>query len=677
MKLSDKITLHTKLDREKMFTWILYILVAVQVLFIIYINLFQTKAALDSDSAMLYTHAIEMWRNKTLFLPNWSNTTTLELDSALLFALPLYGITKQIYLSIGISNVIFLGIYLYVIIDLLKKVKLSNKHIALALGIFLMPYAFGMLDYFNMMFINGSQYGIKVILPLMLLALLFTPREEQLWKRNIVLYVMYVFLLFISTFSSGLYVVLCGLLPITGTAMLDYLLDGGNQKCKKYNLYHLILFVVSALVSAIGYIGNVVTGTMARGNNMFLVQADNFVLNLQTCVKGIFQLLGAFPEETIDVITFKGIAILIKIGLVVLLLAVFLIRARKLFRTGNEMNIRKYLMTLFLVNLLILVFCDTRYNVANTTMEYRYYMIGIIPLMLLLAIQLSDWDEQWNRLSRTVVYTLAIIALAIVTKESIRNTVDLLGEHEYVHEVVDYLSTLDATSVTYVLDEETAKCSRLIDQADGGTERNYAFFDPDSGKVSTFDYYEDVFDRTYYGDNNLIVVIQGTNLVNVLPTYIANSYSYVGTVRWFDVYQSPVCRLDYRSGYPLKERELSIDYAYSPDYSYHGTITEQGTLHTTGNGADILNSAYFDPSDQVLNITATYAVADTTLGKVGTMELRDQDGNVAASADIRADANSVTIPSVAIEGRSLQVVLRVDTGVVCEIGQIEFRTVKE
>lgn len=676
MNLKDAVTVNKKIDKEKAFTWILYLIVATQVLFILYMNLFQTKAALDSDSAMLYTHAIEMWRNKTLFLPNWSNTTTLELDSALLFALPIYGITKQVYLSFGISNILFLAIYIYVIIDLLKKVKLSNKHIALALGVFLMPYAFGMLDYFNMMFINGSQYGIKVIVPLMLLGLIFTSKEEQWKKKNIMLFAGYVILLFISTFSSGLYVVLCGLIPVMGTALLDFLLDGGNKKYEKYNRYHAILFVSSILISIIGYIGNIVTGIMARGNNMFLTQADNFILNFQTCVKGLFQLFGAFPKEGIDVITVEGIAYLLKSALVVLLIAVFIMHLRNIFVSESKLNMKKYLVMMFLVNLVILIFCDSRYNMANTSMEYRYYMVGIIPIMLLLAIQFAEWDKKWNVLFQTVVYMVLVVSLIVVTKQSIKDTVALLGEHDYVHEVVDYLSTTGASSVTYVLDEETMKCSRLIDQADGGDERNYAFFNPDEGKVNTFDYYEDVFDRTYYGDNNLIVVIQGTALSDVFPDYIANTYELVGTVKWFDVYQSEVCRMDYHSGYPMDKRTIAIDYAYSPDYSYNGTITEHGSLSTTGDGNDILSSAYFAPYEGTVSMTATYAVADTTAGKIGELQVRDTEGNVVASGDMMADTNCVTIPNLTVQNRSLQVAIKLNEGVVCEVAQIEFKTEK-
>ena len=662
---------------EKIITILLFAVVGAQILFILYMNLFQTSAALDSDSAMLYTHAIEMWKNKTLFLPNWSDTTTLELDSALLFALPIYGITKQVYLSFGISNVIFLAIYLYVFVDLMRKVKLSWKQIAIVLAMFLMPYAFGMLDYFNMMFINGAQYGIKVIVPLMLLGLMFTPEKEQYHKKNIVLYAGYVFLLFINTFSSGLYVVLCGLIPILGIALLDFLMDGGNATYHKYRKYHGVLFAVSILISGIGYVLNIVTGINARGNNMFLTQADNFILNLQTCVKGLFQLFGAFPKEGVDTISFEGVTFLLKSALVIFIFTVFLMHCKGIFKVSSTMDIRKYLVMLFLVDVIVLVFCDSRYNVANITMEYRYYMIGVIPLMILIGIQLSDWEREWNKLFTSVIYSVFAVGLVAVTIQSMINTMGLLGEHAYVHEVCDYLETTGAHTVTYVLDEETEKCSRLIDEANGGEERKYAIYDPESQKVTTFDYYEDVFDRSYYDDNNLIVVIQGTNLADVFPGYIANSYTYVGTTRWFDVYQSPVCRMDYRSGYPLKERALSIDYAYSPDYQANGTITEQGTLSAVGDGNDTLASSYFAPYEGTLDVIATYAVADTTAGKVGTIEIRDSEENVIAQTDIMADANSVTVPSVAIENRSLKVAIRFNEGVTCEIGQIEFHAVEE
>lgn len=49
---------------------------------------------------------------------------------------------------------------------------------ALAVLLVLAPWRFGMLDYWNMLFLNAAQYSFKVLLPLLLFALLLARRPR-------------------------------------------------------------------------------------------------------------------------------------------------------------------------------------------------------------------------------------------------------------------------------------------------------------------------------------------------------------------------------------------------------------------------------------------------------------------------------------------------------------------
>ena len=56
------------------------LLAVLQFVLIAGFNLFDTPRAVDSDSAKLFLHAMEIAENKTLLLPGWIYTTTLEID---------------------------------------------------------------------------------------------------------------------------------------------------------------------------------------------------------------------------------------------------------------------------------------------------------------------------------------------------------------------------------------------------------------------------------------------------------------------------------------------------------------------------------------------------------------------------------------------------------------------
>ncbi len=62
----------------------------IQCLFLIYFNLTRDIHTIDRDSAEVFVHAMEMWRNKKVLIPDWTYTTTLEWDCSLLLAVPRY-----------------------------------------------------------------------------------------------------------------------------------------------------------------------------------------------------------------------------------------------------------------------------------------------------------------------------------------------------------------------------------------------------------------------------------------------------------------------------------------------------------------------------------------------------------------------------------------------------------
>lgn len=88
------------------------IILVTQIFFIIYMYINHSTTMLDYDSSNVYTHMVEMFKNGDLFISDWINTTTLELDCSSLFALPLYAITKNVFLSYGISNIIIILMYI-------------------------------------------------------------------------------------------------------------------------------------------------------------------------------------------------------------------------------------------------------------------------------------------------------------------------------------------------------------------------------------------------------------------------------------------------------------------------------------------------------------------------------------------------------------------------------------
>ena len=173
-------------ENDKKQTIVIYALFAIwiiQFVFICFANLHWSSHVLDGDMADLYGHVREMWRNKTMFISNWQYATTLELDCASILALPLYGLIKDIFLSFALSNIILLILWNLIVYRLVMNCSKSRISALLSADLIMIPYGIGMLEYFNMLFFNGAQYGIKTLIPLMFLCIITSDTENQ-DKRN-------------------------------------------------------------------------------------------------------------------------------------------------------------------------------------------------------------------------------------------------------------------------------------------------------------------------------------------------------------------------------------------------------------------------------------------------------------------------------------------------------------
>lgn len=284
-------------------------LLLVQIFLIIICNLTLLDRNIDGDNAKLFVHIMEMWRNRKIVIPDWSYMTTLEIDCSSLLALPFYAITDNIYLSFGIANIIFM-LFLVVTVFYLFK----GNHILyplFAANLLCIPYAVGMLDYFNMLFFGGAQYIIKVLLPILFIAVLMNiENSKKIWH---IIWLgfsgAFIVLLFVTSVSSGIYVFAVGILPIMLVYLGKKILNG-----QKIPLYFMVLSSLSLVVTVagIGLNDRIMGG--ARGNRMILINIYQVLSNTSSCIAGVFELFGgATTEMKLPVFSLEGIAMLVKI----------------------------------------------------------------------------------------------------------------------------------------------------------------------------------------------------------------------------------------------------------------------------------------------------------------------------------------------------------------------------
>lgn len=271
---------------------------------------------MDCDAAKLYGNVMEIWRAKKLVLPGWSYLTTMELDCATLLLLPLYALCGDILLAARISGTLLPFLWAAVVLALCARLGQPRYVGCLAAVLVILPYQFGMLDYWNMLFLNGAQYLTKVMTPLLLIWLLLPPRRGRRTAADGAVLVLVLALELCAAFSSGVYLPLCGILPVAlyfGWQWLNRRVTPGR--------WDALCLGGSAAACGAGLLLGRQVDAVAKGNAMVLNSTVSLPNNALQCLAGLFQLFGAMRhEEQTPVLSLQGIRQLVMTCLVVLLL---------------------------------------------------------------------------------------------------------------------------------------------------------------------------------------------------------------------------------------------------------------------------------------------------------------------------------------------------------------------
>lgn len=505
---------------------VLAIMFGVQCLSIFLCNVFWSPKNPDCDMAMLYVHTIEMWRNKTLLIPDWMYLTSLELDCPALFAALFFGITGNIYLAYGLSHMCILGIFAWTFFRIFRG-RGNAMYPLLCLNLITIPYGIGQLDYFNMTFFNGGQYAIKILLPLMLISILLELKEK--WNvRKILFAVLYFLLLFISSLSSGIYVFACGVFPV----FVGYVVWA---ICGKEKLERMFIGcgILNLAVVGVGFLlnkGFVADASNARGMNMTLCSIWDIKDNVSNCFWGIFELFkGVTYNDATAVMSYHGINILLRMAFVIFLLVCGVCMARRCIRKEAD-TLSVLLICIFLWNTFILCVCKTQYG--SPTFEYRYHLVGVIPLLCVMAIMLLEWfeksDIQWKYLGAAG----GLLVLLVLNATSYKAVFDTETDTIALRAICDYAADEEIETV-YFLDSTTdSELCRLLDY-----ENASYLYATGEGTSLAYNYYASCTGGPIEQDNMVLVADTRYREAGDTLELAGQTYNYVMTVGSYNIYR--------------------------------------------------------------------------------------------------------------------------------------------
>lgn len=510
-----------KITKEKdIWIYALGGLLVVQLIFIGYMNFFKNDYFLDNDMAKLFVHTMEVVKNRTLIIPGWNNTTSLEFDSGMFFAIPYYAITKNIYVSFAASMMTFVGIYVWTIYRIFKGDK---EKTFLACILIFVPFGIDFLDYFNMMFFNGAHYVGRVLTVLMLIAILFDENEEKNRKyTNIIFNIIFMAMVFATAISGGVYTFVCGIFPVYA-ACIGYFLYKRLVIHRKW-IIHMLSTICIYLV---GYFCNIKFQINAKGNDMTLCSLSELKTNVRDVFWGIFELFKAVTyESNVKVLSYLGIGILLKFFFVIMII----ISAIGIVVRIKENNSLLEIMCLgvFIWNYFVLCICKTHYA-APGGCEFRYHLIGMIPLLLIVSQFLTKCAlVDFKRRGILLLFLMAINFVAMK---------DDLEYYPYkiqgLQEICDYIELDDSIQKVYFLnDEEITEVCRLLDKKG----KVYLTVD-ESGKMIIIDFYNKYENIKMDSSDSVFIINTDYHEVDDSISFLGQNYHLIQQIAQYNLYR--------------------------------------------------------------------------------------------------------------------------------------------
>lgn len=570
---------------------LMFALLAAQFIFIVYINLFHLGDTIDEDFSGMLTHTMEIARNKKLLLDNWFYPTTGEFDTSLFPAVFLYLISGNIYLSFGIVNILNAILIGYVFYRVLGIAGAGKEYILMGMCMALAAYDFGMLSYANMLFFNGSQYVYKAVLPLLFLAVLFSSKKEG-DKRSIVDCVLFYGLYFLTVFSSGIYVFLCGLIPVFVTCMVITLFK--NELDKKRLILHGgcvfgVTFIGVILHSAAGLeMHSFNSNLMKLRHDMGFFEAFGEVAD--TFVK----VIDPVVREMIDATSFLGVAGGMKwLMLVMICMGLAFIPSAFGFGliSGRE---KESTLRSAVSSCAISVFIFNSFILLITVSKSRYHLIGFFPLIVCAVLMIENNLSKIRLLNRcftvlvTAMYGCLLIANITYNAPMYfahRNLENYYLDEDFCRSIKECADRYGVSTVFFVNVIEDAEIMRLYD-----TSHSYVTYKGQTREIVSYDGYITELDKSRFEDRNLIAV--SDEGMGTLSSFITDNYEVVDHIGRYDIMICDYSPMD--GGTFLFKDSKTIDLPVSPGYEYQGDIGVTGYLFSVSEGT-VLSSPEFEP----------------------------------------------------------------------------------
>lgn len=445
MSGKGKVKMKNKIKQINGLEWILIILFSVQLLISLYFNVALLGNHMDYDSSWSYLKAALMWKEKALVSSAWADQTSVFLDSSMLLASLLYGITGNLLVSYGISNMLILCGILCCMYSITKDFGLDRKVGLLCINLVICPYlvnGFSIvndLGYFNNVISGPAFYSLRVLLFLMIVKSFLKLRRGG---RADFYVISSLILCVLAGVSSGIFMIVIILLPCLMYILEKVLIHNSLKELWRPEALYTYLCIV--IVYGSKMFAERALHIAAIDTSRSWTSIEKIWTNIGAVIQGWMKLLGVLPvtDTSIFVLSKEGLYRVFPLMLffVLVVAVVFCIRyCMRNLKTADE-NVL-FCCNIFVVNLLVFSLFNAQYGMV--IFEERYLTCPYMAVILLLGYFLS-------RLNKELLLSKGIWGLLVI---GILGN-NIVSDYKYITTTNEYW---EMEQIVGVIEEEDAE----------------------------------------------------------------------------------------------------------------------------------------------------------------------------------------------------------------------------
>ncbi|MCQ2532895.1 MAG: hypothetical protein MJ093_09380 [Saccharofermentans sp.] len=511
---------------------LLYVLLS-QFFICCYFNLACIKNHIGFDASWSCLKTALIWNDKTLISPLWAEQNNLFFDSSTLLAVPFYAITKNIFLSFGIVNIIVLLLILWAMGSIISMLELNMTSKLVALNLVISPY---MIDgykiindirYFNNVISGASHSAFRSFIALMIVYEFIRIKKQH--KFAISTYITFA-LCILSGAGIGVFLLILMLIPYIAYEIEITLIKNDLSILKTKDS---IFGVVCSICIIFGkFLITIFSSTTVSDNEKTWTTIEEIWKNFGAVFQGFLGLLNVLPltaDNKISIMSYEGILRLFPITIftVIVIAVIFAIkRVRKNYDESNG-NI------LFILNIVIINFISFglfKVQYGAYFFEERYLITTFFATIILVAYLLSSLDK------KKLYTSLICIAMTIsIAGNNIFSDINYYVSENYVasyaNEIIDYINEQNDSELIYVWGNDHIYLETTLRIYDLD---HYYKLVLDKGGYYHFGDYKYYDNNADYSGPTYLVIQSGYDKV---PNNILSQYTLVKTVDQYQIYR--------------------------------------------------------------------------------------------------------------------------------------------